>query len=168
MSAREECFVPSPFCIPMPDEDDLPELALPGTMIEQHLSPRLKRHRPMYRIPPPANEGVWKIVLGVQEGYRLLVHRCYVTLTHSVIVHDYIHVRCQDAIGGWIQKYVGYYDSESTVYPYDEYVCESVEECRAPVSPSVPSATILRGCSEPYAPPLHPRILKRPLGARLK
>lgn len=165
---EEEYFVPSPFYIPMPD-GEMEELELPGAMIEEHVSKRLRRHRPLYRIPPPSTTEVWKKTAGAKEGHRMLVHRCFVSLQNSVIVHDYIHVKCAKAIGGWIQKYAAYYHTEKELYPYDEYACESIEAKETPVSPIVSSTAfnILRSCSSyvsqppPSAQPIRPRTIKR-------
>lgn len=166
---EEDYFVLSPFYIPMPG-GEMEELELPGAMIEEHLSKRLRLNRPFYRIPPPSTTEVWKKPAGAKEGYRILVHRCFLSLQHSVIIHDYIHVKCVNAIGGWIQKYVAYYDTEKELYPYDEYACESIEINKGSVLPFVASSTafnILRSCSSsvslppPPPQPIQPRTIKR-------
>lgn len=160
----EDYFVPSPFCIPMPD-GSMEDLALPGAMIEEHVSKRLRRYQPLYRIPSPPSE-IWKKKEGVNDGYRLLVHRCYIALENSIIVHDYIHVRSYDAIDGWIQKYAAYYHTEKELYPYDEYACVRLETRQGAVSPVASSTTlnILGSFSLPPPPPpqpLKPRTMKR-------
>ena len=147
---KEEYFIPSPFCIPMPD-GSMEDLLLPGTMIEEHVSKRLRRNRPFYCIPPPSPE-VWKKKDGVHNGYRILVHRCFVSLENSIIVHDYIHVKCNDAIEGWVQKYAAYYSTEKVAYLYDEYACEYLETRARSNSPRTtpPTSTIL--CSLSFRP----------------
>jgi len=160
----EDYFVPSPFCIPMPD-GSMEDLVLPGSMIEEHVSKRLRHHRPFYCIPAPSPD-VWKKKDGVCDGHRILVHRCYVTLENSVIVHDYIYVKSSESVTGWIQKYAAYYHTEKVLYPYDEFACEHLETKDKRPSPTVSSiaCNILRSFSLPPPPspqPLKPRTMKR-------
>lgn len=156
---KEDYFVPSPFCIPLPD-GEMEDLLLPESMIEECVSKRLRHHRPFYRIPHPPLSTVWQKKENAEEGYRLLVHRCYVTLKHTTIVHDYLHIRKKDALGGWIQKYAAYYHKEKELLPYDEYRCESLETKEVSSSPS---PSILSSCSSslPCPQPIRPRVIKR-------
>jgi hypothetical protein len=163
--SKEDYFIPSPFCIPLPDdlEDDF---MLPSSMIEELVSKRIRSHRPFYRIPSPPTHIPWKTDESVVHGQRILVYRLLVSSKTTFIVHDYIHVRDRDAVNGWIRKYVAYYHTEKSPYGYDINQCiklESIEPIRSVFQPTM---SILRSCSllPPPAPcpqPVHPRSMKR-------
>lgn len=166
---QEDYFVPSPFCIPLPDflDDDF---MLPSSMIEEIVSKRIHLNRPFYRIPSPPPSVEWITTKEAPPGHRILVYRMVISSSSSYIIHDYIHVREKESINGWVRKYVAYYHTEKTPYESHQIDGVKIHHGKEKSQGMNPSMNILQSCSlvstpcvpvSPCLQPLHPRTMKR-------